>query len=140
MYASIIYICTCTMYVHVYMVWYKHMTAHKMSSLHVQPCGVVEVHGLVGSGPPPLYSDTHGLVQTQGAVAVLHCSLGFPHSQVTLSTITGRRRHNTQASYYVFNIQLHIYTHVHSCFTMLQIMHNIICTCTYTSMYYLCIN
>ena len=61
-------------------------------SLHIQPGGIDEVCCLVGSGPPPLHFDLAGLVQAEGAVAVMHCLHGFIATQVALSSIARKEK------------------------------------------------
>ena len=58
------------------------------SSLHVQPCRVVNIQPLVGPRSPPLDLDVHAVVQAQGSVAVVESSLRIIHPQETLCTIT----------------------------------------------------
>ena len=62
---------------------------YQQYSLQIQPGRVVQVEPLVGSRSSPLDLGTHGGVQTQGTIAVMNCSLGIVHPQVTLRTITG---------------------------------------------------
>ena len=80
------------LYVYTHAVKQYSTTTRASSSLHVQPRGVVEVHPLVSSRTSPLDLDKHGLVQTEGAVAVMESSLWVIQTQVALCTVTERGR------------------------------------------------